>query len=1826
MLPFAVWSQNQSVNNGEATTAITFKKGCAYDYTVSGASIGLSGAIFVNGIPSFIAVNPGTLAVTATITAKPTPDPANFTNATILSGSGRALIYPEGDFSNGAASWGATLKSGPYGIAISPDNVRVYITNRSANSVSYLKRIYTPPMPPAGPNITYYNLATIPVGAGPKGIAISPDGMKLYIANSDDGTVSVIDTKTNTITATINNVGLNPEGIALNADGSRAYVAVSGSSYVAVINTATNTLLPSVTVGAGPVGIAASQDGSRMYVACRDAKRIAVINTATNAVTPITLTSSPFNLALAPDDATLYVTHPNDGKVSVINTSTNAVSTTVATGSQPTGISVTPDGTYVYVENQASSTLTVIKAADNTIAATLNGDYNSPFSLGNFIGGNSGCPVPAPINITVNPTPPKITTTGNLSPFTTSLGVASASQSFTVSALSLTAGIQVTAPTGFELSTDNITFSSAPLTVGATGNIATTKIYVRLSATDPENSYSGNIQLTSPGAGATVPVTGTVTTARPVILYGAVAGTIYTCIGTASQNPNLLQFPITGVALNAAASVTGSAGFEVSKSATTGFAQHVDVTIPNNTVIYVRYSGSGSGTGYINGTVMLNSPGAQSQSVPVSAYVFPLPTVNPVPAQIFTTGKTTPLIHFNGTGNSYGWQVDQTGYTGPGQLQFPALGLSGKGDIQPFVPGAATINPPVYRINVTPVSTPLVYVTRKGADKIAVIDPSINQVIGSLPAGLSPAEVILNAGGTTAYVASPVAGTVTVVDINSATITKTIPVGNDPSILQLSPDGTTLRVYNAEDKTISTIDLTTNTVTSTAEGTMVRPPLLSPDGSRTYVVDNFANQVIVVNTQTGQLIHKIDVGLSPQGIALNTDGSILYVAAAQSGLISVINTTTFEEVTLGIPVEDVPTGIVFSRGGGCAGNTQQFTITLKPPPPEITAVGNPVSLTTVQGFASPITSFSVSGIRMEEGILVTPPTGFEVSLDGVGFAPTVTVPLTSTQTIASTTVYIRLSASASVGSYDSNIILSSANADNVPVAMPSSTVSPPIPTIQTGFATGDIYACENSPSATFQAIPVSGLLLTGNINVLASTGFEVSLSTIGGFAGSLTIPHSGGKVPRTLVYVRSVAWHSGLLNGTIWFSSPGANPKLTLVSAVINPTMTMNAVPDQPAVSAGQSTQAITFTGNAKSYIWSNDDPSIGLPAAGTGNISSFTAVNSGSTPKIANITAVPVSSPYAYVAMYNSSRLLVVNTANNTLVTTITVGSTPYAVSVSHDGKFVYVANQASGNVSVVDAQTNKEISKITVGHSPSGLVVSPDGKFLYVTNNGDQSITAIDLTTQAKKTIQVGLTPEGIAISPNGQMLYVANRNSNNVSVINTASNTVQATITVGASPQGIACSADGTRVYVTNYNNKSVTVIDAVSNAVLPPAITVGTNPHGIAVSPDGQTIYVANSGSGDISIINTATNTISAIQVGGAPQGIAVSLDGATVYVTNSSNNAISVINTKDNTVTQIATPGLSALSFGNFIAGGALCTGSPVKFTITVNPAGATILYTANFTPLSTQYGTPSASAMFSISGILMKDGILVTPPPGFEVSLDNVTFKNSVSAGSAGTIAPVTVYIRLAPTAPVGTHTDYIVLSSNGASSVKVPISNNTVTPARLTVTPNNVTKSLGATLSGGPGSKAFTYTGIQNQEIIGSVTIAYGKGAEATAAIGLYTGSVIASMAAGGTFDPANYDITYLPADLTVSADLGEAIPNSFTPNGDGINDQWVITLLANFPGCTVEVFGRNGGTVYHSVGYGIPWDGTYNGTNLPTGTYYYVINLHDGKKPVAGHVTIIR
>ena len=95
------------------------------------------------------------------------------------------------------------------------------------------------------------------------------------------------------------------------------------------------------------------------------------------------------------------------------------------------------------------------------------------------------------------------------------------------------------------------------------------------------------------------------------------------------------------------------------------------------------------------------------------------------------------------------------------------------------------------------------------------------------------------------------------------------------------------------------------------------------------------------------------------------------------------------------------------------------------------------------------------------------------------------------------------------------------------------------------------------------------------------------------------------------------------------------------------------------------------------------------------------------------------------------------------------------------------------------------------------------------------------------------------------------------------------------------------------------------------------------------------------------------------------------------------------------------------------------------------------------------------------------------------------------------------------------------------------------------------------------------------------------------------------------------------------VTNEINTLIPNAISPNGDGKNDVWKLEFISLlYPNTEVEIYNRWGEKIYNSKGYLLPWDGTYNGSQLPVGTYYYVINLNDSKitEPLKGGILLIR
>jgi len=254
----------------------------------------------------------------------------------------------------------------PQGVAVTPDGTKVYVTNYGGSDVSVVDT--------ATKTVT----GTITVGSYPYDVAITPDGTTAYVTNHGSASVSIIDTATDTVTGTIT-PGDYPAGVAISPNGTRLYVTRYGNGSLVVIDTATNTVIADVSMGASAYSssVAVTPDGTLAYVTNSGLGNVTAINTATNTVVAtISVGSSPFDVAISPDSTTAYVTNSASVTVSAIDTATNTVSATITAGACPLGIDVSSDGTSVYVTNCGDGTVSVINTTSKSVTNTINvGSY-----------------------------------------------------------------------------------------------------------------------------------------------------------------------------------------------------------------------------------------------------------------------------------------------------------------------------------------------------------------------------------------------------------------------------------------------------------------------------------------------------------------------------------------------------------------------------------------------------------------------------------------------------------------------------------------------------------------------------------------------------------------------------------------------------------------------------------------------------------------------------------------------------------------------------------------------------------------------------------------------------------------------------------------------------------------------------------------------------------------------------------------------------------------------------------------------------------------------------------------------------------------------------------------------------------------------------------------------------------------------------------------------------------------------------------------------------------------------------------------------------------
>ncbi|MDT8271703.1 MAG: carboxypeptidase regulatory-like domain-containing protein [Desulfomonilia bacterium] len=298
-------------------------------------------------------------------------------------------------------------------------SAHAYITNNISNDVSVIDLS------------TRTVVDRITVGFEPYGVAVSPDGRRVYVS-SWDNTVSVIDTATRSVIASLD---VDALCLAVSRDGSVLYVVSLQDSVVRKFSTSDFTPMGSVSVGRGAHGIAISPDDSKVYVACSDDASVDVIDSASMTVVDsieLVFWATPLDIEITPDGTKAYVTSGNDGTVKVIDaqnhtllhdieifripeispfpmylvishdgsrayvtcqdgnivvidTATDTVERLIPVGYGMSDLCLDPGGETLYVPELFEDAVYLIDAATGDTVHVVGGDFDMPFTCGSFI-------------------------------------------------------------------------------------------------------------------------------------------------------------------------------------------------------------------------------------------------------------------------------------------------------------------------------------------------------------------------------------------------------------------------------------------------------------------------------------------------------------------------------------------------------------------------------------------------------------------------------------------------------------------------------------------------------------------------------------------------------------------------------------------------------------------------------------------------------------------------------------------------------------------------------------------------------------------------------------------------------------------------------------------------------------------------------------------------------------------------------------------------------------------------------------------------------------------------------------------------------------------------------------------------------------------------------------------------------------------------------------------------------------------------------------------------------------------------------------------------
>ncbi|MGH9171821.1 MAG: fibronectin type III domain-containing protein [Acidimicrobiales bacterium] len=727
--------------------------------------------------------------------------------------------------------------------------------------------------------------------------------------------------------------------------------------------------------------------------------------------------------------------------------------------------------------------------------------------------------------------------------------------------------------------------------------------------------------------------------------------------------------------------------------------------------------------------------------------------------------------------------------------------------------------------------------------------------------------------------------------------------------------------------------------------------------------------LLTTGVASAQTPATIPVGAAPEAIAVDASRDIVYVANQSSNDVSVIDGTT-DTVVATIPVGTSPLGVGVDE------------------PSDTVYVSNQQSgtVSVINGHTDTVTATITAGPEPSS----------------VGVDPT------------TDTVYVADEGGDTVSVIDgkTNTVTATPNVGDTPGA------------ISVDDATDTIYVCVGSGLAVIDG-STNGVSSIGLAEMGEASAIDTTTDTIYVSTGTGIEVVDGKTAAQTtsfaLLGAQGVAVDSR--TGTLWVTNLNT-------SSVYEVNAGSGAVED--SLPAGDGTDAVAA------------DP-VTHVAYATNRVSNSVSVLDGVTDSITPITvgaspygvAVDTVTDTVYVANTDSNTVSVIDATTGEVTGTVDLPSSPgapSAIAVDPLTDTIYVANgltaggnSGEGSVSVIDGGNDTVTTTVDVGTAPDGITVDPTTDIIYVsdheygTTNHRGAVSVIDGSTD-KVTDTITNTdlwfPGGIAADGATDTVYVASTEYNDVLPIDGANDEVGTPINLGAGqPSGLAVDESTDMIYATESNQAALAVIDGTSGEVTG-TVGVGSSPAGVTIDAATGLVYVADNASGSVSVLD-GSSVENTIGLTGNPQGIGVD-DASKVFVADggSTSTELSVL---DGVVAPgaplVTSPSAANSEVSLKWAAPADGNSAITSYVVAAEPASGTKAVVQSLAP---------ADSAATVTGL--RNGTT------YDVT---VTANNAAGAGASST--PVS----LTPTGPPAAPTGVVAKSGNASASVtwKAPAS-----------------------------------------------------------------------------------------------------------------------------------------------------------------------------------------